>query len=350
MRVAAIGEEKSMNDSCNISIVVAVYNTSQYLKNCMDQLVQQTMKPEEYEIIVVNDGSTDQSVAIVRSYMDRYANIRLIDKKNEGTFWCRYDGMMQARGEYIGFVDSDDWVKNEMYETMYHTARREKADIVECRLASGAEAEQGIITLQPGDYRPVEILEYFVNRKLSAALWRRIYKRELITDIVDKFHGMHRELYKGIRNEDEFLFPLLLIRAHKYYVVPEELYHYRVDSNGSIMGEIKADYKKKFYHAGTLLRAGSMLLQDTQTQRRQYQSFFWKMQTENLFYVLGIMKESGCRDGLWEYDFYLQEHRQLGRKKNGTIKKKSFRAIHLYIMWELHKLKRKKEERLCRKE
>lgn len=339
-----------MNHLCRVSIVVAVYNTSRYLENCMEQLVHQTLKPEEYEIIVVNDGSLDHSVEIVRNYMIRYSNVRLIDKQNEGTFWCRYDGMKYAKGEYIGFVDSDDWVETNMFETLYLAARTEQADIVECRLAGGAEEEKELILLQTGAYTPAEVLEHFVNRKLSAALWRRIYKKELIADVVAKFHGTLRAEYLGIRNEDEFLFPLLLTRAHKYYVVSDKLYHYRVDSDGSIMGEIKTDYQKKLFHANTLLRAGSMLLHDTQTDRRQYQFFYWKMQLENLFYVLGIMKESGCSDGLREYDCYFQEHRQLGKKKNGTIKKKSFRAIHLYIKWELNKLKRKREEKSCRKE
>lgn len=334
MREAATGEEVKVNP-CKISIVVAVYNTSQYLERCLERLTHQTLPPEEYEIIVVNDGSADRSVEIIRRYMEQYKNISFIDKENEGTFWCRIDGMYRVKGQYVGFVDSDDWIEERMYETLYNEAKKQQADIIECQLASGMEAEPELKIMEAGRYEPREILQLFSSRKISAALWRRIYKRELVEDVAEKFLGVDREEYKGIRNEDEFLFPLLLVRAHQYNVISDGLYHYRVDSNGSIMGEIKTDYQKKLFHVKTLLKAGMVLMQDTRKDKQQYQVYFWRMQTDNLFYALRILKESGYVKDIQEYHIYMKEHNRRCFLQSGLTPRDYVRKIHLNIKWKL---------------
>lgn len=93
-----------------LSIVVPVYNAEKYIANCLDSLLCQDIDISEYEIICINDGSTDNSLAILQEYAEKHGNIILIDKPNGGVAAGRNLGMEKAQGEYIWFVDADDWV------------------------------------------------------------------------------------------------------------------------------------------------------------------------------------------------------------------------------------------------
>ncbi len=114
-----------------LSIIVPVYNVEHYLSQCLDSLVKQTI--DDFEIIIVDDGSTDNSGEIAQRYAENYKNlIRLFLKENGGQGSARNLGLKHACGEYVGFVDSDDWVDLDMYETMFKTAIKTTADIVIC--------------------------------------------------------------------------------------------------------------------------------------------------------------------------------------------------------------------------
>ena len=105
---------RAENHSINVSVIVPVYNVEKYLEQCLDSIVHQTLK--EIEIIVVNDGSTDSSPEIIREYELKYPQVKVIHQKNKGLSGARNSGLKLARGEYIGYVDSDDWIAVEMYE------------------------------------------------------------------------------------------------------------------------------------------------------------------------------------------------------------------------------------------
>lgn len=111
-----------------VSIIVPVYNVSKYLRKCLDSLVNQTLK--DIEIIIVNDGSPDDSQTIIDEYKKKYKNIKSYIKKNGGLSDARNYGLKHAKGEYIGFVDSDDYVDTTMYEKMYNLAKKEDSDLV----------------------------------------------------------------------------------------------------------------------------------------------------------------------------------------------------------------------------
>lgn len=113
-----------------VSIVVPIYNVESYIKRCFDSLVTQTLS--NIEIIAINDGSTDQSLAIVQEFAAKDQRIKVIDKKNGGVSSARNEGVAIANGDYIGFVDPDDWIDKHMYQNMYEIAIEDKSDIVMC--------------------------------------------------------------------------------------------------------------------------------------------------------------------------------------------------------------------------
>ena len=115
-----------------ISVIVPVYNVEKYLSKCLDSLANQTLK--DIEIIIVNDGSPDNSQKIIDEYVKKYNNMKSYIKENGGLSDARNFGIKKATGEYISFLDSDDYVTHDMYERMYEKAISNNFDIVVCDL------------------------------------------------------------------------------------------------------------------------------------------------------------------------------------------------------------------------
>ena len=115
---------------CKISIIVPVYKVERYLENCIESIINQTFK--DFELILVDDGSPDRCGLICDNYAKKDERIKVIHKKNEGLSAARNSGIQIAKGEYIAFVDSDDCINKNMYETLYDTAIENKSDIVVC--------------------------------------------------------------------------------------------------------------------------------------------------------------------------------------------------------------------------
>lgn len=156
-----------------VSVIVPVYNVEEYLSICLDSLVNQTLN--EIEIITVNDGSTDQSQIILEEYKKEYPQkIQLLNKKNGGQGSARNAGLEIATGEYIGFVDSDDYVDFEMFEKMYNAAAQNDADLVTCNYYYIDDRGERKIEL----YKPKRETDLFFNP--WAAPWNKLYRREVL--------------------------------------------------------------------------------------------------------------------------------------------------------------------------
>ncbi len=110
-----------------VSVIVPVYNVEKYLEECIESLINQTLT--DIEIICINDGSTDNSLKILEELQKKDNRIKIINQKNSGVSSARNNGIENATGEYIGFVDSDDWIDSDYYEKLYNTAKKYNSDI-----------------------------------------------------------------------------------------------------------------------------------------------------------------------------------------------------------------------------
>ena len=119
-----------VNSDYKVSVIVPVYNVEQYLSDCLESICRQTLKG--IEIIVVNDGSTDNSLSIIKSFQQKYSNIKLINKKNGGLSSARNAGIDMAVGEYLFFVDSDDFIDLDTLEKMYVKAKETHCPLIIC--------------------------------------------------------------------------------------------------------------------------------------------------------------------------------------------------------------------------
>ncbi len=155
-----------------VSVIVPVYNVEEYLAPCLDSLVKQTL--QDIEIIVVNDGSPDNSQEIIDRYVKKYPNlVKAMIKENGGQASARNMALEIAKGEYVNFVDSDDWVRIDMYENMYKKAKEEDADIVVCNTTDYYK-----------DYAVYHKPAEFTNKlKQTPSPCNKLFKRSFIGDL-----------------------------------------------------------------------------------------------------------------------------------------------------------------------
>lgn len=182
-----------------ISIIVPIYNAEQYLEDTLKELINQTYK--NLEIILVDDGSTDNSPAICDRYSSEHNNIKVIHKKNAGVCAARNNGISSAKGDFIGFCDSDDLPDRDLYETLYNLIRDNSADIsmvdVKIILPNGAEKTTSTNELEIWD-TPDKFVHSFFTKYMNIGVYTKLFKRE----ICDKI-----SFAEGKRiNEDMFYF------------------------------------------------------------------------------------------------------------------------------------------------
>ena len=164
-----------------VSIIVPVYNAEQYIEKMLKSLLNQTLK--DIEIILINDGSQDNSLSILRNYEKKYSNIIVVNQKNGGPSVARNSGLRIAKGEFVAFVDSDDYVGENMYENLYHKAIEGDFDIVECNYmyTDGENNWQGVRDIKSDITSLKEKKKYMVN--FYPVLWNKIYKHNKIKNI-----------------------------------------------------------------------------------------------------------------------------------------------------------------------
>lgn len=166
-----------------ISIIVPVYKVENYLSKCLDSIICQTYK--NIEIILVDDGSPDNSGNICDNYAKKDSRIKVIHKENGGLSDARNAGLKIATGQYIGFVDSDDYIEKDMFETMYSLSKRYNAEI---SIVSYNEWKNGMIlnNMDSGEldvYNKTEaIKEILIDSKIQSYMWNKLFKKELFED------------------------------------------------------------------------------------------------------------------------------------------------------------------------
>lgn len=157
-----------------ISVIVPVYNVEPYLRKCLDSIVNQTYR--DLEILVIDDGSTDGSGKICDEYAEKDGRIRVFHTENRGLSCARNLGLDNANGEWIGFVDSDDWIEPDMYECLLSRAVETRADVVECGVLQEyperTEERKQEESLVPG----IEAVSKLIHGGLGNAVWRKLWR------------------------------------------------------------------------------------------------------------------------------------------------------------------------------
>lgn len=232
-----------MNSNPLISVIIPVYNTSKYLMDCLDSVINQTY--DNLEIITINDGSIDNSLEILNKYKQIDKRIKVINKKNEGGGPARNAGLDLASGDYIAFVDSDDKIERNMYKTMLEAIDANNVDMCIC----GYKTSEGEVF--SGSLKDSIILnnhdlmeELFKDESITSHLWRKLYPRKCF--INNRFtnqkvvHDMEADTY-FIKNIDSAI------------VIHDPLYIYTTNNASNLSNSNASNINSSFNRARTLI-------------------------------------------------------------------------------------------------
>lgn len=213
-----------------ISIIIPVFNVEKYLNECIDSVMKQTLK--DIEIIVINDGSTDSSIKIIEGYREKFKNIKIIDKKNEGVSVSRNIGIDNSTGEYIMFLDGDDYLDPSMCETMYKIVKKNKADVAECSIRKFNEISDEEDFILHDIKSEIEVisnekaLNMYLKYQIRGYVWNKIFKRDFI--VVNKI-----KFPIGVCYEDMIVSLKTCIWTNKLVLINKPLYNYRERENSA---------------------------------------------------------------------------------------------------------------------
>lgn len=218
-----------------ISVIVPVYKVEPYLDKCVSSIVGQTYK--DLEIILVDDGSPDRCPEICDAWAEKDSRIKVIHKKNGGLSDARNVGIAAANGEYIGFVDSDDYISPDMYELLHRRIVDDDCDIAACGFREFFIESQEYYEDKSNNYNcffdTTDAMEDLLrNKTLRTMVWNKLYSRDLLEGILFEVGKLH---------EDEFFTYRVIDRSSKVSFISNPLYYYRQRS-GSIMAEVNYDH------------------------------------------------------------------------------------------------------------
>ena len=291
-----------------VSVIVPFHNVEQYIDECLNSLVNQTLK--DIEIICINDCSTDGSVSIVERYMRTDDRIKLLQtEKASGQSTARNKGLEIAQGEYIGFVDSDDWVELDMFEKMYNRAFSEHTDITMCQANLYDDKEQRTYT---DDYYGLKPLEKMGEKTFNAndtkdeilninvVLWNKIYRRSFLQTIHGKFAD-------GYIYEDLLFFFETYLKAEKVNILWEYLYYYRQNRQFSTM----QNSDKKVYDRIPMVEATYNVLQTADFfKEKKSEIVCWII--DDIFHRYTVLEDK-------YYEEYYKRMQEFFRKIDATL-------------------------------
>lgn len=218
-----------------ITVIIAVYQAESYLSRCLDSILSQTLT--DYEVILIDDGSTDKSGGICDLYAEKDNRFYVIHKKNEGVSIARQTGLDAARGTYVIHADPDDWVATDWLSTLYDEIEEKQADMVICDFERIKANKKVHYVQRPTSLQNEDILNDMLNGKIWGSCWNKLVRRSCFQKYGVKFHP------KMNLWEDLYVMCLLIANGAKVSYVPKVLYHYDATVNvNSIVLNLKESH------------------------------------------------------------------------------------------------------------
>ncbi len=275
-----------------ISVIIPVFNSEKYLAECLDSILSQTFR--QIEILLVDDGSTDSSLEICREYAGKDQRVSVVHQENKGVACARKAGMKAARGEYIAFVDSDDWLEPCFFSKLYELAEGHQADLAvsACAVERGGETSVRINQFEEACYDKTELKDriypqmlYFEDDSfyrfgILQYLWNKLYKKSVIEPCI---MNLDDRIYDG---EDVACVFDACLRASSIVIDNHPYYHYRIHEESICTSKRNEKY---LVNAVYLYRYMEQIFQASEEyeimlpQLRRFISFFINNGTETMF-------------------------------------------------------------------
>lgn len=306
-----------------VSLILPIYNVSQYLRECLDSVVGQTLR--ELEIICVNDGSTDDSLDIIREYAAKDERIVIISGPNGGYGKAMNKGLDRATGEYIGIVEPDDYVVPEMYEELYATATEHNLDLVKADFYRFTRDEDGRENLT------YELLDKTKSRyghllcpaedpsciRFTMNTWTGIYRRAFI-----EAHGIRHNETPGASFQDNGFFFQTFVYARRAMIVNKPYYRNRRDNpNSSVMSKAKVYCMNVEYD-----HIRSLLMRDRAVWER-FQYMYWWIKYHNYWFTYNRIDDSHKPEYLERMRQEFKRAMQLGQLRQSDFEPFEWQTI-----------------------
>lgn len=280
----------SKSENPKVSVVIPVYNVERYVGKCLSSLVEQTFT--DFEIIAVNDGSRDSSLAILRRFEERYPFITVISQNNQGLSAARNTGLKLARGEYLCFIDSDDFVSPTFLEELYNACVETQSDIACCYyyfrfvendfLFEYPFRTKGILT------RSQAMNKLLRDMQIQSLVWNKMYKRSLFTD--------NNITFPSMCFEDMAVTHKVFGFANQVVVIDRPLYFYN-QRPGSTLATMNADKINDFIRAIAMVRISLEKSGAYEKYKKSYLALARKTCNCCYLYVLKLHNEKKCMHG-----------------------------------------------------
>lgn len=323
-----------------VSIVVPIYNAEKYLSRCIESLINQTLK--ELEIILVNDGSKDNSLAICREYAAADSRVVLIDKANGGVSAARNEGLRVSKGDFVGFVDPDDWVDIEMYKEMHAAAVSVEAEICMCNYVKeiGGRTEP-IVMARSGIVEKEAVLDEILaniiakpsfrsgETDIMGSVWRLLVKRDFLQKENISF-------YEDVDFMEDLLFCVeIFLECNRVVIHKGAFYHYEVHGDSAV-----SSYKTGFYE-----KQQATFLKLTNLVERKGQLSSLKQRLDNRYIVIALLALANelHKDNPKSFGQKIAVIDTICRDERlaGILKRMDFQGIEIRKKWELKLMKRK---------
>jgi glycosyltransferase involved in cell wall biosynthesis len=336
--------------SVKVSVIIPVYNAEKYIAQCIESLLAQTL--EECEFIFINDGSTDNSATIIKEYQKADPRIKLYEQKNQGVSTARNLGLSASTGEYIGFVDADDFIEKDMYKVLFKTAKAEDCDIIISNFESQMEGKKVIsnypfpknISLNK-EFIEQQILPYFLRYDDLNTVCTKLFKKDVIKKSSVQFP-------KHIALGEDGMFSIqCFYNAEKIKFVEYSGYQYREVLGSATRNTANHDYFRRAIEVYQLELVEKYLVNMNNQKIKTLKSikllnsvmaclYIYLKQTNKvsflrkLQYISNVIHHTTVREAL---DFYINEmFPKLGRYEKfliSMLKRKSIAGIYFAMAY-----------------
>lgn len=297
----------------NVSIITPIYNAEKTLHKTIKSIIAQTS--QDWELLLIDDGSTDTSPKICDAYAVKDKRISVIHKNNEGVAMARKTGIDMAKGEYSIHIDADDWIEPTMLEELYNKAKTEHADIIIADYYINNDKGQSLSEQKPTFLEPNRVLIDIFNNKLFGALWNKLIR----TDLYKKYNA---GFFPGINHCEDLLIMVQLLQNNgiKIGYLPKAFYHYCMNESS-----ITHNFTRKTYETRIKFRnkLAELLKLPNKTQIIEKVSF--GIFTEALIYR--ILTKDEIKEGVRKY-----------KNQIGQIKSLRWRLGFYLLSMELYKI------------
>lgn len=322
-----------------LSLIIPIYNAEKYLRDCMDSVIEQSFS--DMEILCIDDGSTDSSPEIIDEYARKDYRIHVKRKPNGGLVSVRKLAAVEAKGKYIGFVDSDDWIDSAMYERLCKVARSNDADMVSSNYwQEGSYSNVSHDALEPGVYDEENIVylrEHMIldldkhDKGMSGSLCTKIFRADIFRKIIEDIPNEVRV------SEDKIISLTFLLECNKVVVLDEAYYHYRINQD-SMFHVNDSDYLLNYHLVYNYFK--TLFTHENFTENMRTQAELYIVQ----FLIKGINTQMGFsfRNLMWIDPSWIEEQSigehiavygkgELGKTYETHIKNKAGKIFAGYI-------------------